>query len=122
MAGPQLPWRSTACGRRQKNYPRPLQIALRLKHLAIFPRKVDFSCFGYHPYLESRLTIQEKWVLGNLDESGEEDQRDTRPRTEKKKKEGDWFSVAAILMGLMGFGLGYVAALISFIYALLSEL
>jgi hypothetical protein len=24
---------------------------------------VDFSCFGYHPYLESRLTIQEKWVL-----------------------------------------------------------
>jgi hypothetical protein len=25
---------------------------------------VDFSCFGYHPYLESRLTIQEKWVLG----------------------------------------------------------
>src|ERR1700746_3786159 len=37
--------------------------ATRLKHLAIFPRKVDFSCFGYHPYLESRLTIQEKWVL-----------------------------------------------------------
>jgi hypothetical protein len=25
---------------------------------------VDFSCFGYHPNLESRLTIQEKWVLG----------------------------------------------------------
>jgi hypothetical protein len=25
---------------------------------------VDFSCFGYHPYLESRLTIQEKGVLG----------------------------------------------------------
>src|SRR6201993_543910 len=57
--------------RRQKNYPRPLQIALqshrgataRLKHLAICPRKVDFSCFGYHPYLESRPTIQEKWVL-----------------------------------------------------------
>ncbi|MGY3611073.1 MULTISPECIES: hypothetical protein, partial [unclassified Bradyrhizobium] len=38
----------------------------RLKHLAIFPRKVDFSCFGYHPYLESRLTIQEKWVLVHL--------------------------------------------------------
>ena len=46
--------------RRQQNYPRPLQIALqrhrrattRLKHLAIFPRKVDFSCFGYHPYLD----------------------------------------------------------------------
>src|SRR6267142_3094301 len=43
-----------APGRRQQNYPRPLQIALqghrgataRLKHLAIFPRKVDFSCFG----------------------------------------------------------------------------
>src|SRR6516165_2002202 len=60
-----------ASGRRQKNYPRPLQIALqryrrataRLKHLAIFPRMVDFSRFGYHPYLESRLTIQEKWVL-----------------------------------------------------------
>src|SRR5262245_16346763 len=57
--------------RRQQNYPRPLQIALqrhrraatRLKHLAIFPRKVDFSCFRYHPYLESRLTIQGKWVL-----------------------------------------------------------
>ena len=60
--------------------------------------------------------------VGDLDESGEEDQRDTHPRTEKKKKEGDWFSVAAILMGLMGFGLGYVAALISFIYALLLEL
>src|SRR6516165_2620696 len=63
-----------ASGRRQKNYPRPLQIALqryrrataRLKHLAIFPRKVDFSRFGYHPYLESRLTIQEKWVLGQV--------------------------------------------------------
>ncbi|WP_212491252.1 DUF1127 domain-containing protein, partial [Bradyrhizobium liaoningense] len=26
-------------------------------------RKVDFSCFGYHPDLESRLTFQEKWVL-----------------------------------------------------------
>ncbi|WP_211434326.1 hypothetical protein, partial [Bradyrhizobium diazoefficiens] len=25
----------------------------------IFPRKVDFSCFGYHPDLESRLTFQE---------------------------------------------------------------
>src|SRR5207237_5070002 len=61
----------TAPVRRQQNYPRPLQIALqrhrrattRLKHLAILPRKVDFSCFGDHPYLESRLTIQEKWVL-----------------------------------------------------------
>ncbi|WP_369527117.1 GlsB/YeaQ/YmgE family stress response membrane protein [Bradyrhizobium diazoefficiens] len=25
---------------------------------------MDFSCFGYHPDLESRLTFQEKWVLG----------------------------------------------------------
>jgi hypothetical protein len=48
-------------GRRQKNNPRPLQIALQchrgaatgFKHLAIFPRKVDFSCFGYHPDVES---------------------------------------------------------------------
>ena len=29
----------------------------------IFPRKVDFSCFGYHPYLKSQLTIQEKRLL-----------------------------------------------------------
>ncbi|MGY3610795.1 hypothetical protein ACWGRJ_43545, partial [Bradyrhizobium sp. Lot11] len=43
----------------------------RLKHLAIFPRKVDFSCFGYHPYLESRLTIQEKWVLAFLRQSAD---------------------------------------------------
>ncbi|MVT73599.1 hypothetical protein GPL20_11015 [Bradyrhizobium cajani] len=27
---------------------------------------MDFSCFGYHPDLESRLTIQEKWVLAYL--------------------------------------------------------
>jgi hypothetical protein len=60
--------------RRQKNYLRPLQVALqrhrrattRLKYLAIFPRKVDFSCFGYHPDLESRLTIQEKCLLGKF--------------------------------------------------------
>jgi hypothetical protein len=25
---------------------------------------VDFSCFGYHPDVESRLTLYEKWVLG----------------------------------------------------------
>jgi hypothetical protein len=24
---------------------------------------VDFPCFGYRPDIESRLTIQEKWVL-----------------------------------------------------------
>ena len=47
----------------------------------------------------------------NLDES-----RDTHPRTEKKKKEGHWFSVTSIIVGLC---LGYVAALISFIYALM---
>ncbi|GMO88611.1 hypothetical protein BwSG20_78150 [Bradyrhizobium ottawaense] len=29
------------------------------------PRKVDFSCFGYHPALESRLTCQEQWVLAS---------------------------------------------------------
>src|SRR4029077_13843385 len=63
---------SAAPVRRQQNYLRPLQIALqrhrrattRLKHLAVFPRKVDFSCFRYHPDLESRLTIKEKCVLG----------------------------------------------------------
>ncbi|WP_283805411.1 MULTISPECIES: SDR family NAD(P)-dependent oxidoreductase [Bradyrhizobium] len=27
---------------------------------------MDFSCFGYHPDLESRLTFQEKWVLAPL--------------------------------------------------------
>jgi hypothetical protein len=56
----------------QQNCPRPLQMALPrhrrattcLKHLAIFPRKVDFSWFGDHPFVELRLTIQEKWVLG----------------------------------------------------------
>src|ERR1700758_4969400 len=60
-----------APGRRQQDYPCPLQIALqcrrrattRLKHLAIFPRKVDFSCFGNHPDLESRLTFLGKRVL-----------------------------------------------------------
>ncbi|MGC0390286.1 CidA/LrgA family protein [Bradyrhizobium liaoningense] len=26
---------------------------------------MDFSCFGYHPDLESRLTFQEKWVLAH---------------------------------------------------------
>jgi len=54
-----------APGRCQQNYPRPLQIALqrhrrataRFKYFAIFPRKTHFSCFGYHPDLESRLTF-----------------------------------------------------------------
>jgi hypothetical protein len=31
--------------------------ATGLKHLAIFLRKVNFSCFGYHPNIESRLTL-----------------------------------------------------------------
>jgi hypothetical protein len=61
-------------GRRQQNYPRPLQIALQchrraatcLKHLPILPRKVDFSCFGYHPDVESRLTFQGKWLLDRI--------------------------------------------------------
>jgi len=60
-----------APGRRQQNDPSPLQIALQchrraatcLEHLAIFLRKLDFSCFGYHPDVESRLTLYEKWVL-----------------------------------------------------------
>src|SRR5579864_6050644 len=26
---------------------------------------MDFSCFGYHPDVESRLTSQGKWVLGD---------------------------------------------------------
>ncbi|WLA67863.1 EAL domain-containing protein [Bradyrhizobium diazoefficiens] len=30
---------------------------------------MDFSCFGYHPDLESRLTFQEKWVLDLLADS-----------------------------------------------------
>jgi len=33
---------------------------------------VDFSCFGYHPDVESRLTIQEKWVLVALQVYGAE--------------------------------------------------
>jgi len=30
-------------------------------------READFSCFGNHPDLESRLTFQEKWVLAGGD-------------------------------------------------------
>src|SRR5580704_5395782 len=33
------------------------------QHLAIVPSKANFSCFGNHSNLESRLTVQEKWVL-----------------------------------------------------------
>jgi CRP-like cAMP-binding protein len=31
---------------------------------------VDFSCFGYHPDVESRLTLYEKWVLANYGKEG----------------------------------------------------
>jgi hypothetical protein len=31
---------------------------------------VDFSCFGYHPDVESRLTLYEKWVLGEDERGG----------------------------------------------------
>ncbi|WP_284279148.1 hypothetical protein, partial [Bradyrhizobium liaoningense] len=58
----------------------------RLKHLAIFPRKVDFSCFGYHPDLESRLTFQEKWVLaGSRGGVSEQCNKDGRPPTALEK-------------------------------------
>jgi hypothetical protein len=44
---------------------------------------VDFSCFGYHPYLESRLTIQGKWVLAGrslaFSQSGEREARSGMP-------------------------------------------
>jgi hypothetical protein len=73
-AGPQLPWRSTGCCAR----PPPTRLSAPASNRAamspvsgngpqapsIFPRKVDFSCFGYHPELELRLMFQEKWVLG----------------------------------------------------------
>src|SRR4029077_19436711 len=42
---------------------RPRRAAASLKHLALLRRKPDFSCFGNHPDLESRLTFQEKRVL-----------------------------------------------------------
>jgi hypothetical protein len=57
------------------NNPGTLQIALQrhrrsaasFQHLAFFPQKADFSCFGNHPDLESRLTFQRKWVLVSLE-------------------------------------------------------
>src|SRR6266446_6893925 len=60
-----------AAFRRQQNNPRPLQITLqcarrattRFQLLALLPRNADFSCFGNHPYLESRLTFHGKRVL-----------------------------------------------------------
>ena len=52
--------------------------------------------------------------VGDLDESGEEDQRDTHPRTEEKKKEDDGYNLPSMIMGLT---LGFAAAFISFVYA-----
>jgi hypothetical protein len=53
--------------------------------------------------------------VGDPDESGEEDQRDTHPRTEeKKKKENDGFNLPSMITGLI---VGFVAAFISFVYA-----
>ena len=61
-----------ATSRRQQNNPGSLQITLQchrrsatsFQHRAILPRNADFSCFGNHPDLESRLTFQGKQVLG----------------------------------------------------------
>jgi hypothetical protein len=50
-----------------------------------------------------------------LDESGEEDQRDTHPRTTEMKKDDDGFNLPSIIMGL---GLGFATAFMAFIYAL----
>ena len=52
--------------------------------------------------------------VGDLDESGEEDQRDTHPRTEEKKKEDDGFNLPSMMTGLI---VGFVAAFTSFVYA-----
>jgi hypothetical protein len=52
--------------------------------------------------------------VGDLDESGEEDQRDTHPRTEEKKKEDDGYNLPSMIVGL---SLGFAAAFISFVYA-----
>ena len=60
-------------GRRQQNNPSSLQITMQrqrrsatsFQHLAIFRRKADFSCFGNHPDLESRLTFQGKQLLAS---------------------------------------------------------
>ena len=57
---------------RQQHYSRPLHVALRrsrctaasLKHLPYLRLEPNFSCFGNHPRLKSRLTREEKWVLG----------------------------------------------------------
>lgn len=53
--------------------------------------------------------------ISDLDESGEEDQRDTHPRTEEKKKYDDGFKLPPIIVGM---SLGFAIAFISLIYAL----
>jgi hypothetical protein len=52
--------------------------------------------------------------ISDLDESGEEDQRDTHPRTKEVKKDDDGYLPSII----MGMSLGFMAAFITFIYAL----
>jgi hypothetical protein len=50
---------------RQQHYLRPLHVTLRrarrpaarLKHFAYLRPEPNFSCFGYHPDLESRLVL-----------------------------------------------------------------
>jgi len=42
----------------------------RFQHLAVVPSKANFSCFGNHPDLESRLTFHEKWVLDEYAPAG----------------------------------------------------
>jgi hypothetical protein len=59
---------SAAIVRSQQNNPRPLQITLQCRRrattsfqrLAIVPSKANFSCFGNHPDLESRLHVPRK--------------------------------------------------------------
>src|SRR5436190_16679767 len=62
--------RAAALGRQQHD-PRPPHVTLRrarrpasrLKHLAYLRLQPNFSCFGNHPNLESRITCEIKWVL-----------------------------------------------------------
>src|SRR6202007_1858851 len=62
--------RAAALSRQQHN-PRSLHLTLRrarcpaarLKHLAYLRPQPNFSCFGNHPDLESRLTQEKKWAL-----------------------------------------------------------
>lgn len=57
--------------RRQQYDPRPLDVALRrrtrpapsLKYLGYLRLQTNFSCFRYHPHLESRISYEEKGLL-----------------------------------------------------------